>query len=102
MEVPVFDNLADGLLMSGVQAWQSTGNCLDKDPDLFFPERGASTRAAKAICNACEVRVECLEFALENRISFGIWGGKSGRERRLMLRSRREVSQRSSPDLTIL
>ena len=44
--------------------WQEQANCLGVDPDLFFPERGASTKEAKAVCRGCEVRAECLEYAL--------------------------------------
>ena len=48
------------------RSWQDNANCLGVDPDLFFPERGASTREAKEVCRACIVRVECLEYALAN------------------------------------
>ena len=58
------------------------------DPDLFFPERGASTREAKAVCRACVVQNECLEYALVNGEKFGIWGGLSERERRRLRRQR--------------
>ena len=40
--------------------WQDLANCLGVDPDLFFPERGASTREAKAVCHGCIVRDDCL------------------------------------------
>jgi WhiB family redox-sensing transcriptional regulator len=62
------------------------------DPELFFPDRGASTREAKAVCRGCVVREDCLEHALANAERFGIWGGKSERERRLLRRNRREAS----------
>ncbi len=68
--------------------WQARANCLGVDPDLFFPERGASTREAKGVCAGCEVRVECLEYALQNGEKFGIWGGMSERERRRIRRQR--------------
>ena len=68
--------------------WQERANCLGVDPDLFFPERGASTREAKAVCRGCEVRVECLEYALAHGEKFGIWGGLSERERRRVRRAR--------------
>src|ERR1700709_2131135 len=47
----------------GERRWQEEANCLGVDPDLFFPERGASTREAKAVCRSCEVRVACLAGA---------------------------------------
>lgn len=69
-------------------SWQLAANCLGVDPDLFFPERGASTKEAKAVCQGCEVRDECLEYALANGEKFGIWGGLSERERRRIRRQR--------------
>lgn len=68
--------------------WQDLANCLGVDPDLFFPERGASTREAKEVCRGCVVREECLEYALDNGEKFGIWGGMSERERRRIRRQR--------------
>jgi len=68
--------------------WQERANCLGVDPDLFFPERGASTREAKGVCRGCEVRVDCLEYALAHGEKFGIWGGLSERERRRVRRER--------------
>jgi len=68
--------------------WQDFSNCLGVDPDLFFPERGASTREAKEVCRGCVVRYDCLEYALANGEKFGIWGGMSERERRRIRRAR--------------
>ena len=72
----------------GERRWQEEANCLGVDPDLFFPERGASTREAKEVCRGCVVRLECLEYALANGEKFGIWGGMSERERRRIRRAR--------------
>ncbi len=72
------------------KSWQAYANCLGVDPDLFFPERGASTREAKAVCEGCVVREECLEYALSNGEKFGIWGGMSERERRKIRKVRKE------------
>ncbi len=73
---------------NGGNRWQERANCLGVDPDLFFPERGASTREAKSVCKSCEVRLECLEYALSHGEKFGIWGGLSERERRRVRRER--------------
>ena len=62
--------------------WQERALCAQTDPEAFFPEKGGSTREAKRICSGCEVRAECLEYALANDERFGIWGGLSERERR--------------------
>ena len=69
-------------------SWQSLASCIESDPDLFFPERGASTNEAKRICRACLVREECLEYALTNGEKFGIWGGLDERQRRHVRRER--------------
>ena len=63
-------------------AWQTDSLCAQTDPEAFFPEKGGSTRDAKRICASCEVRSQCLEYALANDERFGIWGGLSERERR--------------------
>jgi WhiB family redox-sensing transcriptional regulator len=76
-------------------SWQDYANCRGADADLFFPERGASTRKAKAICTACEVRDDCLDFALRCGEKFGIWGGMSERERR-RVRRERSIARRAS------
>ena len=62
--------------------WQERALCAQTDPEAFFPEKGGSTREAKRICSGCEVRAECLEYALAHDERFGIWGGLSERERR--------------------
>lgn len=63
-------------------AWQADSLCAQTDPEAFFPEKGGSTREAKKICTSCEVKTQCLEYALQNDERFGIWGGLSERERR--------------------
>src|ERR1700712_810416 len=75
------------------KGWQERANCLGVDPDLFFPERGASTKEAKGVCGGCEVRMEGLEYALRHGEKFGIWGGMSERERR-RIRRQRELPRR--------
>ena len=76
------------------RGWLAKANCMGVDPDLFFPQRGASTREAKEVCRGCVVREDCLEFALDNGEKFGIWGGMSERERR-RLRRARAIERRS-------
>ncbi|MBG6083975.1 WhiB family transcriptional regulator [Zhihengliuella flava] len=66
----------------GELGWQTEALCAQTDPEAFFPEKGGSTRDAKKVCGACNVRSECLEYALANDERFGIWGGLSERERR--------------------
>jgi WhiB family redox-sensing transcriptional regulator len=66
--------------------WQERALCAQTDPEAFFPEKGGSTREAKRICAGCDVRAECLEYALAFDERFGIWGGLSERERRRLKR----------------
>ena len=73
-------------LLGNAPEWQEHALCSQTDPEAFFPEKGGSTREAKRICSRCEVRAECLEYALENDERFGIWGGLSERERRKLKR----------------
>jgi WhiB family redox-sensing transcriptional regulator len=64
------------------EKWTEKALCAQVDNELFFPEKGAPARAAKKVCTKCEVRQPCLDFALENNISYGIFGGLSLKERR--------------------
>ncbi|WP_404814692.1 WhiB family transcriptional regulator [Scrofimicrobium canadense] len=80
----VDDDTAEAL--DGPLAWQQLALCAQTDPEAFFPEKGGSSREAKSVCSQCEVRAECLEYALANDERFGIWGGLSERERRRLRR----------------
>ena len=79
-------DLAEVFGLPDEQSWQERSLCAQTDPEAFFPEKGGSTREAKKICVGCEVRAECLEYALCNDERFGIWGGLSERERRRLKR----------------
>ncbi|PXX68973.1 WhiB family redox-sensing transcriptional regulator [Nocardia tenerifensis] len=76
----------DEMFESIEEQWQERALCAQTDPEAFFPEKGGSTREAKRICMGCEVRDECLEYALAHDERFGIWGGLSERERRRLKR----------------
>ncbi len=77
-------------------SWKLRANCAGVDPDLFFPERGASTREAKSVCRGCIVREDCLEYAICHSEKFGIWGGLSERERRRIRRAKAITSRRQA------
>jgi WhiB family redox-sensing transcriptional regulator len=70
-------------------SWQDLALCAEVGDDFWFPEKGGSTREAKRVCRSCEVRAECLAYALEHEDAgrFGIWGGFSERERRRLKRN---------------
>jgi len=65
-------------------SWQEDALCAQTDPENFHPDKGGSTREAKAVCAACFVQAECLDWALSTNERFGIWGGHSERERRAL------------------
>jgi len=70
-------------------AWMMQGNCRLYPPAMFFPSDGVGVDKARKICVGCPVTEPCLEYALENRIDHGVWGGCSERERRRILKRRR-------------
>ena len=76
-------------------SWRQHAACRGVDPDIFYPpldeiEAAAVVEEARAVCERCPVRQPCLEFALANRERDGVWGGATERERRRMLRRRRQ------------
>ena len=77
--------------------WMARGNCRDEAPARFFPSDGVGVDHARRICATCPVQERCLEYALEQRIDHGVWGGASERERRRILRRRRLEHRTPSP-----
>jgi WhiB family transcriptional regulator, redox-sensing transcriptional regulator len=73
-------------------AWMFHARCRGINPAEFFPSDGTGVETAQRVCAACPVTSECLEYALLNRIEHGVWGGASERERRRILRRRRDVA----------
>lgn len=80
--------IAVGVTSEATPTWQDLAVCAQTDPASFFPSKGESTREAKAICGGCEARPDCLEYALDNDIRHGIWGGTSERERKKLRQGR--------------
>lgn len=76
------------------EEWHLEALCAQADPEEWYPESRASNRAAKAICNDCPVRQECLDFAMATESSYlhrwGIWGGLTARDRENLARQRRK------------
>ena len=66
--------------------WQERAPCAQTEPEAFFPDKGGSTCEARRVCGSCEVRADCLGYALEHDEWFRIWGGLSERERRRLKR----------------
>jgi WhiB family transcriptional regulator, redox-sensing transcriptional regulator len=81
------------------QPWMVRANCRGMTTNDFFPERGENraNAAARQVCDGCAVRDECIQFALDNNETAGIWGGLSGKQRRA-LRRQRQGSQAFAPE----
>ena len=79
----------------------SRGACRGQDTTLFFGPEGerqaeAAVREAEAVafCQGCTVITACLDYALEERNDFGIWGGKTAAERKTERRNRQRQAVR--------
>lgn len=79
------------ILMDSIDAAPVIPPCQTSDPDLWFSdfEEKSKYRVAKEFCNRCPVRRQCLEYALANEEQFGMFGGKTPRERRELLKTRK-------------
>ena len=64
--------------------------CAETDPEVFFPDKGGETGAAKSVCRRCKAREECLAWAIEHD-EHGVWGGTS-RIQRLRIQRRRSAA----------
>jgi hypothetical protein len=81
--------------------WRELAACRGTDLEVFFPGRGETAGPARRVCAACPVRQPCLDYAITNRIAYGVWGGLTERERRA-LRSRWVRASRQDRDRAIL
>jgi WhiB family redox-sensing transcriptional regulator len=72
--------------------WRDRSACLDKDPDLFFPVGKSGLQVlrqieeATSVCRRCDVREECLAWAIASGQEHGVWGGTGEEERRSISR----------------
>lgn len=84
----LFDALEPALSVpiTDERPWAVFAACRDRDPDVFFPIKPEDEREAIRICQGCSVQQDCLEFALQARIRFGIWGGLTEKQRRALER----------------
>jgi WhiB family redox-sensing transcriptional regulator len=78
--------------------WRHRAACRDEDPELFFPvsDMGPGARQvaqAKAVCARCPVRSQCLDYALDNALDYGVFGGTTERERRNLSREPRNPAK---------
>lgn len=75
----------------GYPEWWDDAACAEVDPELFFPQEGATKQEkllseykAKQVCSRCPVRTQCLSAALDGNETFGVWGGLSAKEREML------------------
>jgi WhiB family transcriptional regulator, redox-sensing transcriptional regulator len=93
--------LASSLALGAADySWRDHALCRDTDPALFFPVGTTGTalaqiEKAKQVCGECEVRRDCLDFALATNQDSGIWGGLSEEERRIIRRQRAQRAARA-------
>ena len=72
-------------------SWRQQARCRGVDPAVFYPVSDEDEASeAKEICGECPVREPCLEYALTVREKHGVWGGRTERERRRLVRQRRK------------
>jgi WhiB family redox-sensing transcriptional regulator len=68
--------------------WMEMGACRTRSDVDFFPSDGAGVAIARRVCTICPVRQRCLEYALAEGVTHGVWGGASDRERQRMRAAR--------------
>ena len=55
--------------------WMTDAACTEYDPEFWWPGNGGDNRRVFEICDACPVKKQCLQFAIDNDEREGIWGG---------------------------
>ena len=82
-------------------SWMAYARCRDVPPEVFFPSDGAGVEVAQRYCAVCPVALQCLDYALENHIEHGVWGGASERKRRRSTQSLRARVRRPGTSLPL-
>jgi WhiB family redox-sensing transcriptional regulator len=72
--------LVDGLFVTRAE-WMQSAACKGETVDRFFNPPGTVPFEALALCYRCPVRADCLDYAVENRIEHGLWGGLTAKQR---------------------
>jgi len=72
--------------------WMLRAKCRGATPSEFFRPTAWASSSPSASAATARSAVECLEYALKFRIEHGVWGGASERERRRILRRRRQLN----------
>ena len=69
-----------------VDPWRAQAACRGMDANWFHPVRGGSVAAQREVCAGCPVKADCLQYALDNNINVGIYGGTTDKDRRKIKR----------------
>lgn len=71
------------------ELWREKAECKGMSLSLFFPENERQSslsrknnKKIKSICQSCSVQTNCLSYAIDNQIEYGIWGGFTSVERK--------------------
>lgn len=89
VDIVVRDDDHEPTLLFNPAAWVKDAACRGLAVNLFVTERGELINDAKRVCATCTVSDECLRYALDNGIRYGVWGGTSERDRRALRREGR-------------
>ena len=81
------------VFLTGDSPWRGSATCRRENATVFFPpphfemkpEKDEREDKARALCRACPVQQECLEYSLSVQEPHGIWGGLNESERRMRL-----------------
>lgn len=71
--------------------WAEQANCKDMDKALFFPTSSKELKHAKQVCSTCPVSADCLQYATDNALNFGVWGGLGETDRLRLARDSRRA-----------
>lgn len=77
-------------LQAKIGPWVGKASCREKKFDMYpessDPKVSRHVYEALLVCDGCEVRRDCLRFAVETREIFGVWGGSTEFQRRRLIR----------------
>lgn len=71
--------------------WTDSANCKDMDKSMFFPSTVGGIKLAKRVCSTCPVSAECLQYAVDNELTYGVWGGLGETDREKLARDARRA-----------
>jgi WhiB family redox-sensing transcriptional regulator len=71
--------------------WTDLAKCKNMDKSVFFPNTYGGVKRAKAICATCPVSAECLQYATDNDLTYGVWGGLGEGDRERLAREARRA-----------